>query len=60
MTSHRIPALAALLLLAACGADGRPVPPPPEPEETRRGGITLSGSIGAGVAGGSVSGTVSQ
>jgi len=46
---------AALPLLAACGVDGPPVPPPPKPAEEpeRRGGITVSGSVGVGVAGGS-------
>ncbi len=59
MRAQNSPALARILTalaiaggLAACGADGRPVPPPPN-EDIREGGITISGRVGVGVTGGS-------
>ena len=50
-------ALTLFLSLSACGVDGPPTPPadpPPETSETRpTTGITISGTVGVGVAGGS-------
>ena len=46
-------ALLAVLLLSACGVDGPPIPPEPKNERPQT-GITISGSVGAGVSGGSV------
>ncbi|MDJ0993438.1 MAG: argininosuccinate lyase [Dinoroseobacter sp.] len=39
------------LSLVACGVDGAPVPPPPEPtpEPGTSTGVTISGSVGAGI-----------
>jgi len=42
----------ALLSLAACGVDGPPSPPPDEPERPEP-GITISGTVSAGITGGS-------
>jgi predicted small lipoprotein YifL len=42
----------ALLCLAACGVDGPPSPPPDERERPEP-GITISGTVSAGVTGGS-------
>ncbi len=42
-------ALTALSLLTACGVDGDPTHPEPRPEP----GITISGTVEVGVAGGS-------
>ncbi|KIT16431.1 argininosuccinate lyase [Jannaschia aquimarina] len=40
-----------LLMLAACGVDGDPVPPSEvEDAEQRRTGITISGTVEAGIA----------
>ena len=38
-----------LLLLSACGVDGPPVPPR-EAETAVRPGLTVSGSVGAGIS----------
>ena len=53
MPMRPILALALILALSACGVDGPPVPPPDEPEDERRSGITISGTVGVGVTGGS-------
>ncbi|MCK0169218.1 argininosuccinate lyase [Jannaschia sp. S6380] len=37
-----------VLLLTACGVDGPPIPPS-EVEEERRPGVTISGSVEAGL-----------
>ena len=51
----RAAALALALLLAACGADGPPVPPSEAredlPEAETGVGVTLGGSVSAGVSG---------
>lgn len=43
--------LAALLVLAGCGADGPPIPP--DDRERPEPGLTVSGSVEVGVVGGS-------
>lgn len=48
--SRLIPALL-LLILAACGVDGDPVPPNEVEEGEKRTGITISGTASAGIAG---------
>ena len=42
-----VPVIAALALLAACGADGEPTPPPPGQTSV---GISLSGTAKIGVS----------
>ncbi|WP_116132454.1 hypothetical protein [Tropicimonas sp. IMCC34043] len=54
--------LSLLALLAGCGADGPPKAPPPKKEPVQLGSsglqMSISGSVGAGVVGGSSSGSV--
>jgi len=52
---RRLPAAlfaCALPLLAACGVDGPPSPPPPREDARPAPGITVSGTVEFGVAGG--------
>ncbi len=51
--SRALAAAALLLALAACGADGPPRPPASEPDERPGPGLTVTGSVGFGVTGGS-------
>jgi hypothetical protein len=44
--------LLTVLLLSACGVDGPPIPPEPK-DERPRSGLTVSGTVGVGVSGGS-------
>lgn len=54
--------LSLVAALGACGADGRPTPPPrKEPAQTAPGNgpnISISGTAGVGVVGGSSSGNI--
>lgn len=52
-------ALGLAALLAACGADGAPTPPSDDADEPSA-GITIGGSIGVGVAGGSASASIAD
>jgi hypothetical protein len=49
MMMRVLTAVVALALLASCGADGEPERPEPRPSA----GVTLSGGVAIGVAGGS-------
>jgi len=46
-------AAALLFALAACGVDGPPRPPPNDPDARPQPGLTITGSVGFGVTGGS-------
>lgn len=45
-------ALASLALLAACGADGPPVPPSQAAAEAQANGVSISGQAQIGIVGG--------
>jgi len=47
--SRALFALAALVLLASCGADGMPTPPAPTPAVTPA-GVTMGGTLSVGIA----------
>ncbi|MCZ8334497.1 MAG: hypothetical protein O9328_09565 [Rhodobacteraceae bacterium] len=48
----RLLALASLALLAACGADGPPVPPSQAAAQAQASGVSISGQAQIGIVGG--------